>query len=97
MISASDPVSLFHWVELIARFTDRTLLRESGDPRLAGLWSRIQNRIGDDWTVRQMAREIGVSGAHLRRLCHQELALAPTVNWRGSASSMRRFCSRERP
>ena len=77
MTLGNDPVSVFHWVELIARFTDRVLLRSAGDPRLAALWNRIQNRIGDPWTVRQMTREVDVSGAHLRRLCRKELGFGP--------------------
>jgi AraC-like DNA-binding protein len=77
VVLGNDTASIFHWVELVARFVDRILGRKSGDSRLACLWNRIQNRIGDPWTVERMAREIGVSGAHLRRLCRSELGFGP--------------------
>lgn len=77
IIAASDPVALFHWVELIAHFADRVLLQKPGDSRLELLWNQIQDRIGEDWSVSRMAQEIGVSGAHLLRLCRKELGFGP--------------------
>ncbi len=66
-----------HWVELIQGHVLRFAQPWQMDDRLSLLWSRVENRLGEDWTVHTLAAEAHMSGEHLRRLCIQQLGRPP--------------------
>jgi len=37
----------------------------------------VASRLGDSWTLAQLAREAGYSNEHLRRLCRRQLGRSP--------------------
>jgi AraC-like DNA-binding protein len=69
--------SLHHWVELIQGYVLRFAQPLQMDERLSQLWSLVESRLGEEWTVESLAAECHVSGEHLRRLCMQQLGRPP--------------------
>ena len=74
---ASDPALLSPWAFLVAAYARRMVRPEAGDPRLRRLWEAVGADLSRPWTVEALASLVGVSGEHLRRLCHQHLGCSP--------------------
>jgi len=75
--SRADPSVLSLWAALVDHATLRLLDADHGDPRLDRLWLAIRQDFGADWTLRRMARCVGLSEESLRRLCQQHLGISP--------------------
>ena len=74
---AADPALLPPWAFLVAAYTRRMVRPETGDPRLRRLWEVVGSDLGRLWNVETLAALVGVSGEHLRRLCHQHFGRSP--------------------
>lgn len=74
---AADPALLSPWAFLVAAYARRMVRPEAGDPRLRRLWEAVEADLGRPWTVEALAALIGVSGEHLRRLCHRQGGRSP--------------------
>lgn len=68
---------MHHWAHLVHIYAQRALGPESADARLRTLWERVDAHLAHPWTVEEMAREAGMSGEHLRRLCRQHQGHSP--------------------
>jgi AraC-like DNA-binding protein/quercetin dioxygenase-like cupin family protein len=65
------------WTALVDRSTLRLLEADQADVRLDRLWLAIREDIGGHWSLRRMARYVGLSPESLRRLCQQHLKRSP--------------------
>ena len=74
---AADPALLPPWAYLVAAYARRMVRPETGDPRLRRLWEVVGSDLGRLWNVETLAALVGVSGEHLRRLCHQHFGRSP--------------------
>ena len=68
-----------HWVELIHAYTVRLgqTQRRQRQRTLVELWERIDADLARPWTRQLLADAAGMSGEHLRRLCHRETGSGP--------------------
>lgn len=73
----ADPGVLGLWAALVDHAVWRMLDSKEGDPRLDQLWLAVRRDIGGTWTLRRMAREVGLSEETLRRLCLKHLDCPP--------------------
>jgi AraC-like DNA-binding protein len=78
--SRADPTVLSLWAALVDHATFRLLDADNGDPRLDRLWLAIRQDFGAEWTLRRMARCVGLSEESLRRLCQQHLGVSPMAH-----------------
>ena len=75
-----DSKALHHWVELIQHHARRLAEPWRRDERLRLLWSKVEARIADDWTLTSLAHEAHCSEEHFRRLCWKELGRSPVAH-----------------
>ncbi len=78
--STRDSKALHHWIELIQLHSRRLADPWRRDERLRALWTGVEQRIADDWTVAALAHEAHVSEEHFRRLCWKELGRSPIAH-----------------
>lgn len=71
------PVAMHHWVELVQTYVLRFAQPWQMDDRLSRLWEKIAHRLGEPWTLSQLAHEVHMSEEHLRRLTTQQLGRSP--------------------
>ncbi|MEM8956137.1 MAG: AraC family transcriptional regulator [Verrucomicrobiota bacterium] len=71
------PAQCHLWIELIQGYVDRFAAPSHGDARLWRLWQRVERDLGNEWTLREMARLAAMSEEQLRRLCLRELGRSP--------------------
>ncbi|WP_050029108.1 AraC family transcriptional regulator [Verrucomicrobium sp. BvORR034] len=71
------PVAMHHWVELVQTYVLRFAQPWQMDDRLSRLWEKIAHRLGEPWTLSQLAQEVHMSEEHLRRLTTQQLGRSP--------------------
>lgn len=74
---AADPSLLPPWAFLVAAYARRMARPDTGDARLRRLWEAVGADLAHCWTVEALAARVGVSGEHLRRLCHQQGGRSP--------------------
>ncbi len=72
-----DPVLLTPWAFLVSSYARRLVQPRGSDPRFRHLWDLVSADLAAPWTVASLARLIALSPEHLRRLCHQHLAVSP--------------------
>ena len=77
MHGAVDPGSCAIWVDMIERYVARVVEPWQREPRLVGLWNAVQQDLGRDWMLADMARLASTSEEHLRRLCQRNLGRSP--------------------
>ncbi len=77
VMSATDPALLPPWAFLVSSYAERLVRPVGGDPRLRRLWEAVGADLAAPWTVDTLARRMGVSPEHLRRLCQSHLRTAP--------------------
>ena len=66
------------WAFLVDSYAQRLVQPGSGgDPRLRRLWDTVSADLAAVWTVEKLARRIGLSPEHLRRLCRNQVAVSP--------------------
>ncbi len=68
-LGAAEPPVLHHWTHLVSVYAQRVLHSTGADSRLRVLWEMVDARLSYPWTVEELAKQIGTSGEHLRRLC----------------------------
>ncbi|WP_221284983.1 helix-turn-helix transcriptional regulator [Haloferula luteola] len=76
-LAASVPAAMHLWLELIQGYVLRFAQPHQGDSRLWRLWEKVQSRLGDPWTLDDLADQACLSKEHLRKLCHRELGRTP--------------------
>ncbi|MGI4790790.1 MAG: AraC family transcriptional regulator [Janthinobacterium lividum] len=65
------------WAFLIYSYAVRLARPGVGDLRLRGLWDSVNTDLAAPWTVDKLARQIGLSPEHLRRLSKTHHAVSP--------------------
>lgn len=75
-----DSKALHHWIELVQHHARRLAEPWRRDERLRKLWSKVEQRIAEDWSVATLAHEAHVSEEHFRRLCWKELGRSPIAH-----------------
>ena len=65
------------WVELAQLEVSRLTRRWHADNRLSRLWEAVNAALEQPWTVAALAEKAGMSGEHLRALCHKYLSRSP--------------------
>lgn len=78
--STRDSKALHHWIELVQHHAKRLAEPWRRDERLRVLWTKIEQRIADDWSVATLAHAAHVSEEHFRRLCWKELGRSPIAH-----------------
>jgi AraC-like DNA-binding protein len=73
----AEPTTLHHWTHLVHTYAQRVVGPGTSDHRLRGLWETVDAHLGHPWTVGDLARQAGMSGEHLRRLCQDQLRRSP--------------------
>lgn len=68
------------WGSLIDRLFQRMIDPAATDQRLARLWSKVHDNIGDPWDLPRLARTAGMSEENLRRLCVRDLGHPPMAH-----------------
>ena len=76
-VGYSERRVMSHLTHLVHTHAQRLVGSAMYDPRLRKLWNRVQENLEHNWTVDTLAKEIGVSDEHLRRLCLKELGTSP--------------------
>ncbi len=72
-----QPALIQEWTDLIQAYVLRFAQPSDQPDGLRLLWERVASRLGDSWTLAQLAREAGYSNEHLRRLCRRQLGRSP--------------------
>ena len=67
---------------LISLYLSRQL-DTGADPRLAGLWRTVRERLTEEWSLDRLADHAAMSAEHLRRLCLREFGQTPSAMVRG--------------
>ena len=78
--STRDSKALHHWIELVQHHARRLAEPWRRDERLRVLWTKVEQRIADDWSVAKLAHAAHVSEEHFRRLCWKELGRSPIAH-----------------
>lgn len=73
----NDSAAISLWIEMIHLYVLRFARGQKSDNRLAHLWHVVDEKVGQEWTLDELARRAGVSREHLRRLCQAELGRSP--------------------
>ena len=79
-LSSRDTKAIHHWVELVQHHARRLAEPWRRDERLRCLWTKVEQRIAEDWSVASLAQEAHVSEEHFRRLCWKELGRSPIAH-----------------
>jgi AraC-like DNA-binding protein len=77
VMHSAEPGLLPPWAFLVSSYSRRLVRPAGGDPRLRLLWESVNADLVGPWTVEELARRVGLSQEHLRRLCHAHLAVSP--------------------
>lgn len=77
---ARDAQALHHWTSLLHLHLRRLSRPWQKDERLRRLWSDVEARLAEDWTVASLAHAAHVSQEHFRRLCWKELGRSPMAH-----------------
>ena len=59
------------WVDIIHKYVLDFTSADQHDERLYRLWTTVEKGLHHPWTLADIAKVAGVSGEHLRRLCHK--------------------------
>lgn len=76
-VGAADLGMMRQWAGLIHSHAARACGRGEGEPRLLALWEAVDADLARPWTLDELARLVGVSGEHLRRLCLRRHGCTP--------------------
>ncbi len=87
---SSDPQLVGLWCELLQASLHHLVRPSTIDPRLANLWSIVNERLGEPWDIERMAGYAHLSREHLRRLCHRDYGCSPRQ--RLTTLRLRRAC-----
>ncbi len=74
---AKHSTALHHWCELVHHYVIRFAQPSNPDERLSRLWSTVEKKPAQDWTLHDLAGLACVSTEHLRRLCLKEIGRSP--------------------
>ncbi len=77
LLHPAEPSLLPPWALLVYSYARRLVRPGGGDPRLHSLWESVNADLSGPWTVEELARRVGISQEHLRRLCRTHLAVSP--------------------
>jgi AraC-like DNA-binding protein len=72
-----DPRAIHGWVELLQNLVRRYAKPWKIDERISKVWSDVQARLQEDWSLDTLASACHTSREHLRRLCWRELGRSP--------------------
>ncbi len=75
--SSADEHLVRQWIDLIHGYVVRFARPWAKDDRIMELWGRVAADLKSDWTLERLARQVGYSHEHLRRLCHRQLGRSP--------------------
>ncbi len=87
---SNDPQLVGLWCELLQASLHHLVRPGAVDPRLANLWTAVNERLGEPWDIDRMAGHANLSREHLRRLCHRHYGCSPRQ--RLTTLRMRRAC-----
>lgn len=76
-LNAESPAIVQHWIELVHGYVLSFAQTFQSDGRLLPLWSTVERQLNSPWTVERMARLVGMSKEHLRRVSIQTLGRTP--------------------
>ena len=65
------------WVELIHSYVLQFVRPGPLDSRVMRAWDVVVSRLGNDWTLKQIAAEASMSTEHFRRLCLEAIGCSP--------------------
>lgn len=68
-LGEAEPAAMQAWVTILQTHTRRLAGESHTDPRLVGLWERVEADLSRAWDCRELARIAAMSEEHLRRLC----------------------------
>jgi AraC-like DNA-binding protein len=72
-----DPAVLRMWADLLHIYISRATRQYRESIELLHLWQIVDNDLGHDWTVEELASLAHVSREQLRRLCHRQMRCSP--------------------
>jgi len=75
--SDNIPAQLNLWTELIHQYVLKFTKSDNVDERLWKLWKVVENNLGKNWTLSELANLATVSEEHLRRLSNKQLGRSP--------------------
>ena len=78
--ATKDAKALHHWIELAHHHARRLAEPWRRDERLRQLWTTVEQRLAEDWSLASLAHEAKVSEEHFRRLCWKELGRSPMAH-----------------
>ncbi|WP_375459424.1 AraC family transcriptional regulator [uncultured Enterovirga sp.] len=65
------------WLDLIETYVDAFAEPWRRETRLVAVWNSVRQDLARPWTLAELASLAGLSGEHLRRLCHGSLGRSP--------------------
>lgn len=77
MQNKADIRSATLWINLIEYYVSLFAHPLRGEERLSALWTRVNEDLGQPWTLEMLAAIAGMSGEHLRRQCQSRLGRSP--------------------
>ena len=66
-----------HWVELIHGYVRRFAMPLHADDRVWKAWARVEENLGQDWSLDAIASVANMSGENFRKLCLKALGRSP--------------------
>lgn len=69
--------SLTLWIDLIEHYVSRFAEPLQREDRLRPVWDIVQRDLHRQWTAGELAKQAGISGEHLRRLCQASAGRSP--------------------
>ena len=76
-LGVAEPNLLDALAEVIHLLTLRAVGVLESDVRLSHVWEAVDARPGEPWSLEALAEIAGLSGEHLRRLCHKQHGRSP--------------------
>ncbi len=76
-IGSADDLIMQQWAQLLNIYAQRMIGRPRIDMRLQQLWKHVDARLAAHWDSEQLARLLGVSSEHMRRLCQRQYGHSP--------------------
>jgi AraC-like DNA-binding protein len=73
----ADPELSACWCALLNASLRHLVPTPASDARLARLWTAVESRLHERWTLPRMAASIAISREHLRRLCRAGYGCSP--------------------
>jgi transcriptional regulator GlxA family with amidase domain len=65
------------WLDLVESYVESFTEPWRREERLVAVWSAVRRELSRPWTLADLAGLAGLSGEHLRRLCHSSLGRSP--------------------